>query len=432
MVDGKKEQKAVMLTDTMLRSVKAGSPMRTDAAVRGLVFSPSTAVNGEGAWIYRYSSPTDRDEAGKSKRKKVTLGHYPAMGVKAARVAANSLLIQRQEGIDPKREQERVAREVEEAKKHTLAAVCEEYLTHNVVSWKGGREGQHYRRWTLQMKKHIFPQLGEMQINEISAGQLAEVLADVWQNTSETGTKLVQNLSSVWDFADGRGYVARNILRQTKELLPPRLKESEHYPSQDFNHIPAFVRVLWDKRGGLQGMLNSELLLLFSLTNAARGSATRLLLWEDVDFKSNVWTLKPERERSKVKREGRYPITTTQQEILREAATRRIPQSNAVFPAEQFNKASGWHLSDVTAGKILKDMRVLSTTPGRFATVHGWRASFTDWCVERGISESMTERQLQHVVKQKVRAAYERSDQLEGRRQLMQQWDDFCFSEVKK
>ena len=45
--------------------------------------------------------------------------------------------------------------------------------------------------------------------------------------------------------------------------------------------------------------------------------------------------------------------------------------------------------------------------------------------------DSIIERQLQHIVANRVRAAYERSDQLDARRRLMQEWEDYCFSLIK-
>ena len=47
---------------------------------------------------------------------------------------------------------------------------------------------------------------------------------------------------------------------------------------------------------------------------------------------------------------------------------------------------------------------------------HGMRSSFRDWCLETGVRREVAEAALAHVVKNKVEAAYARSDLLESSR----------------
>lgn len=70
-------------------------------------------------------------------------------------------------------------------------------------------------------------------------------------------------------------------------------------------------------------------------------------------------------------------------------------------------------------------MKAHSDSPGRFATAHGFRSSFRDWCSENGYSRDLAERSLAHTIKDKVEAAYHRTDLLEQRRPLMDAWDAF-------
>ena len=53
------------------------------------------------------------------------------------------------------------------------------------------------------------------------------------------------------------------------------------------------------------------------------------------------------------------------------------------------------------------------------------RSSFRDWCSETGVVREVAEACLAHVVKNKVEAAYARSDLLERRRVVMQAWSDY-------
>jgi integrase len=62
-------------------------------------------------------------------------------------------------------------------------------------------------------------------------------------------------------------------------------------------------------------------------------------------------------------------------------------------------------------------------------TVHGFRSTFKDWARDRTRFDNyVVEAALAHVTGDKVEAAYARSDVIEKRRRLMQQWATFCAS----
>lgn len=56
---------------------------------------------------------------------------------------------------------------------------------------------------------------------------------------------------------------------------------------------------------------------------------------------------------------------------------------------------------------------------------HGFRSSFRDWASENGYPRDLAERALAHTVKNQVEAAYHRTDLLEQRRPMMEDWAKF-------
>ena len=58
------------------------------------------------------------------------------------------------------------------------------------------------------------------------------------------------------------------------------------------------------------------------------------------------------------------------------------------------------------------------------ATVHGFRATFSTIANETGVNGEVIEKALAHEERNKVRAAYHRSEYIEQRRELMQWWAD--------
>ncbi|WP_425299994.1 tyrosine-type recombinase/integrase, partial [Roseibium sediminis] len=79
-------------------------------------------------------------------------------------------------------------------------------------------------------------------------------------------------------------------------------------------------------------------------------------------------------------------------------------------------------ISDMTLTKCLRDHKVASDTPGRFATAHGFRSSFRDWASENGYPRDLAERALAHTIRNSTEAAYHRTDLLEQRREMMLEW----------
>jgi integrase len=61
------------------------------------------------------------------------------------------------------------------------------------------------------------------------------------------------------------------------------------------------------------------------------------------------------------------------------------------------------------------------------ATVHGFRSAFRDWAGnETHAPREIAEQALAHATGNAVEAAYRRSDALEKRRKLMDDWAAYC------
>ena len=66
-------------------------------------------------------------------------------------------------------------------------------------------------------------------------------------------------------------------------------------------------------------------------------------------------------------------------------------------------------------------------------TVHGFRSTFKDWTRDRTRFENyVSEAALAHTSGDKIEAAYARSDVLDKRRKLMDEWAAFCSAKPAK
>ena len=114
----------------------------------------------------------------------------------------------------------------------------------------------------------------------------------------------------------------------------------------------------------------------------------------------------------------RLPLSVAALDIL---AGLKGVGSDFVFPGQQGRAP----LSAMACEQI---MRRLKAKP---ATVHGFRTSFRSWVAERtDAPDWVAERCLAHAVGSAVERAYQRSDVLERRRSLMEEWSRFIDAEV--
>ena len=112
----------------------------------------------------------------------------------------------------------------------------------------------------------------------------------------------------------------------------------------------------------------------------------------------------------KMKRPHRVPLSRRALAVLAEAEALR-DASGLLFPS-----AGGKALSDMTLSKLVKER-------GFDADVHGFRSSFRVWAQERtDFPGEVAELALAHVNKDRVEAAYARSDLFEKRREMMEGW----------
>ena len=140
------------------------------------------------------------------------------------------------------------------------------------------------------------------------------------------------------------------------------------------------------------------------------------MTWDEVDFKTKIWTIPAERMKAKLPH--RVPLSARAIAILE---AQKNQHETLVFPSIRDQV----ELSDMALTSLLRRLKAHSDSPGRIATAHGFRSSFRDWCSEKGYSRDLAERSLAHTIKDKVEAAYHRTDLLEQRRELMDAWATF-------
>ena len=153
----------------------------------------------------------------------------------------------------------------------------------------------------------------------------------------------------------------------------------------------------------------------FLALTAARSAEVRGARWSEIDLEARVWTVSG--SRTKTGRKHRVPLSGQAVEIVRRARTLSNGRT-LVFPG----KRAGHPVSRTTIAKLFRGLDL----PG---TPHGLRSSFRSWAAETDVRREVAEQALGHVVRSQTEAAYQRSDLLEQRREVMQAWADLIRSD---
>ena len=180
--------------------------------------------------------------------------------------------------------------------------------------------------------------------------------------------------------------------------------------------IPEFV----EDRIGEPVKVSPTLLLFVSLTAVWSGEA-RHSRWSEFDLKKQIWTIPSERKKVGIA----HLVPLTKQAVTLLSNTKALnARGKLVFPSPK----AGNVLTDMALTSLLRKHKAPGDVPGRVATAHGFRSSFRDWASENEYPQHLAESALVHQIKNAIERAYHRTDLLEQRRSMMQDWADFVLS----
>ena len=383
-----------------------------DSTAPGLYLQVSEGVTGTGrSWIFRYTSPTTQ------KRREMGLGPVTVRRLADVRSIVLGYRAQILAGQDPldEREAARVANSLARAKQMTFEQAAAECIKAKSPEW---RNPKHRLQWINTLATYAHPYLGKVPVNLLTTEAVYEALKPIWQEKTETATRVRQRIEMVWDWAKARGYCSGENPARLRgglgELLPKsqKIKRVKHHPALPFKQINGFIKDL--RAIGGSGPLAFEFMIL----TATRTNEVIAARWGEIDLQAKVWTIPG--DRMKAGKEHRVPLSTRAVQILK--VMEKGKTSEYVFPGNSVSK--GRHLSNGIFLSILKRMKGYEDI-----TPHGFRSTFRDWAAETTTFANETlELALAHAISSQTEASYRRQDQLEKRRLLMQAWAVFVGS----
>ena len=157
----------------------------------------------------------------------------------------------------------------------------------------------------------------------------------------------------------------------------------------------------------------TKLALKFIVHTFVRPGALRSAVWTDFDFENKIWRIPA--EKMKMNEEHLVPLSDQVLEIL-DSVRDYSGNYKLVFPSthDRRNVMSDNTLTNAIRKRLHFD-----------ATAHGFRTTASTILNEAGFRVDVIERQLAHGERNKVRAAYNRSQYLAERIKMMQWYADY-------
>jgi integrase len=281
-------------------------------------------------------------------------------------------------------------------------AVQRVYALHE-PSW---RNKKHAAQFRTTLEQYVSPVCGKKKVSDVTSQDVMTALMPIWIDKAETARRVKQRIGVVMKWAVAQGYRKDDPSIALEQAMPKVARTVKQRKSIHYDKVGDCLDAVRKSRAGASTKLAIEFLIL----TAARSGEVRLAAWQEIDLEQGLWTIPAERMKGNA--EHVVPLSRRAIEVLADA--RALCEDELVFPGAK----SGRPMSDMTMSKLIKEL-------GFDADVHGFRTSFRVWVQERTkASFEVAEKALDHKTKNKDVAAYARSDLLEKRRQLMQQWAD--------
>ena len=385
------------LTDTAIRNTKpSAKPIKlTDGGGLYLLLNP----NGSRWWRLDYRF--------RGKRKTLSMGVYPDVGLKDARNRRDEARKLLASEVDPGENRKAVKAAKTERSTNSFEVITREWFTKYSTTWKENHSARIIRRFELD----IFPWIGGKPIAEITAPELLATVRKIEaRGALETAHRALGNCGQVFRYAIATGRTTRDISADLRGALPPANKTGHFAAITEPKQVGELLRAMDSYTGS---HIVRYALRLAPLVFVRPGEL-RHAEWADIDLDTAEWRYTV----TKTNTPHIVPLARQAVEILTELKT-LTGDGHYVFPGARTNKRP---MSD---NAILAAMRRMGIEKDEMSG-HGFRAMARTILDEvLGFRPDHIEHQLAHAVRDPNGRAYNRTAHLPERRKMMQQWADY-------
>lgn len=396
------------LTDIKVRTAKPTDKQYklTDGSGMHLLVHP----NGSKYWRLQYRFD--------GKQKMLALGVYPDVSLADARTRRDDARNLLANNIDPGDKKKSDKIEQEEARTFEQLAV-EWHATNK--KWSE----EHSRRVLKSLEDNLFPAIGKRNIADLKTRDLlAPIKAVELSGRLEVASRLQQRTTAIMRYAVQSGLLDYN---PAQEMVGAVASSNRlHRPALQLKRIPELLRRIDSYTGRPLTRLAVELTLLVFI----RSSELRFARWSEIDFETSMWTIPAERgaidgvkhsqRGSKMRTPHLVPLSHQALAILKDVY-KLSGDRDFVFIGDHD------HRKPMSENTVNKALRVMGYDTKVEVCGHGFRTMACSSLIESGLwSRDAVERQMSHMERNSVRAAYiHKAEHLDERRLMLQWWADF-------
>ena len=386
------------LNDTQIKQAKPKEKEYSLSDGNGLQLS--IRPNGTKSWIFKYYKPFTK------KRTNLSFGQYPQITLAAARTKREEARGHLANEVDPKEYKEQQFLQETQSRLNTLEKVALDWfeLKKTTVSSNYAEDV-----WN-SLERHIFPALGQRPLNSLTAKLAIDTIKPIAaKGALETVKRLCQRLNEIMVYAVNTGVVEHNSLAGIKAAFQTPIKKSMATIGSE--RLPEFLEAL--SRASIK--FTTRCLIEWQLHTMVRPSEAAMAEWSEIDFENKLWILPA--EKMKMSKSHKVPLTSSTLRIL-ELMKPVSGHRDYIFPADREPRN---HTNPQTANAAIKRMGFKGEL-----VAHGLRSLASTILNEtKQFDSELIEVALAHQEKNEIRAAYNRAEYVENRREIMSWWSDY-------
>jgi integrase len=386
------------LTDTAIRrAVSRLKPFKMfDSDGLFLLVNPT----GGKWWRFKYRF------AGKEKL--LSLGTYPEVSLKDARVRRDSERKKIADGIDPAVNRKAAKAAWLGKNANSFEIIAREWVGKKASLWSASNTCKTTRR----LEVDIFPWLGNKPIADIAPPELLAALRRTeTRGAVDTAHRVLQTCGQVFRYAIATGRATHDPAADLRGALQS-VKGGHFAAVTDPKAVGALLRALDDYQGSVVIRCALRLAPLVFL----RPGELRKAGWSEIDFDKAEWVIPG--ERMKMRQPHIVPLSRQAVETLKELHP-LTGRGKYLFPSP---RSSQRPMSD---NAVLSALRRMGISKEEMSG-HGFRAMARTVLDEvLHVRPDYIEHQLAHAVRDPNGRAYNRTAHLDERRKMMQQWADY-------
>ena len=355
--------------------------------------------SGLKSWRYNYTF--------NGKQQTITYGSYPSLSLSEAREKHREALKLKNQGKNPAEEKQK---EKYKVNNFSFSVVAEEWFKQYQHTWAS----RTVDKKAQYLKDYINPYIGNTPTNQLEPPEILYALRKIEKSGKlDTAHRVKQTISQILRYAVATGRAKRDVTLDLRGALKPVV--TKHRAAIiDPLEIGELLRAIDDYQGD-----NTTCYALKILPYVfVRMGEFRTMEWKDLDLNKKQWLIPA--KKMKMKAEHVVPLSKQVIMLLNELSE-YTSYSTYVFPSIRTKTRP---MSENTINAALRRMGY----PKEKMCSHGFRSMASTRLNELGFRSDVIERQLAHIDSNKVRSAYNRSEYIEERTQMMQAYADYLDS----